>query len=172
MIARYRWLLLLGLVCIGMVSVSCGYRFVGGEPLPGGARRIFVPVAENRSAETGLETVVTNALRREVIRRGLEVSASRTEADAEVRIAIVQASGDTITRQSVVTALERQAVLSAAVIFSPTDGAQPRRMVVTTTETYPMSADRIATDRQRRLALEQAATRLAQKVLNNLSADF
>lgn len=140
--SRDAWLLL-GLIGVALAAASCGYRFVAGEPLPGGIQRIFVPVAENRTAESGMEGVVTNALRREIIRRGLEVSPERAGAEA---------------------------VLAVAVRFSTAGGTVDR--TVTTSETYPVSAEPSATDRQRRLALETAADRLAQKVLNHLSADF
>jgi hypothetical protein len=167
--SRDGWLLL-GLIGVALAAASCGYRFVAGEPLPGGIQRIFVPVAENRTAESGMEGVVTNALRREIIRRGLEVSPERAGAEAVLAAAIVRASGDTIARQTTVTALEREAVLTVAVRFATAGGTVDR--TVTTSETYPVSAEPSATDRQRRLALETAADRLAQKVLNHLSADF
>lgn len=166
---RAGWLLV-GLMGVVLVTASCGYRFAGGQPLPGGIQRVFVPLAENRTAESGMESVVTNALRREIIRRGLVVSAERTGADAALTAAIVRASGDTITRQTTVRALERNAVLTAVVTFSGADGTRSR--TVTTSQTYLVTPDPGSTDRQRRLALEQAAERLAQKVLNDLSADF
>jgi outer membrane lipopolysaccharide assembly protein LptE/RlpB len=160
----------LGLIGLALVAASCGYRFVGGEPLPGDVRRIFVPMAENRTAESGMEAVVTNALRREIIRRGLTVCAHRAGADAALTAAIVRASGDTITRETTVTALERQASLTVVVSFTGAEGT--RRRTVTTWETYAVTGDRSAMDHQRRLALEEAADRLAQKVLTDLSADF
>lgn len=166
---RRRWLWV-GLIVVVLGTASCGYRFVGGQPLPGGTQRIFVPMAENRSAESGMESVVTNALRREIIRRGLAVSADRAGADAALTAAIVRASGDTIARQTTVRALEREAVLTAVVTFSAAAGT--RRRTFTTSQTYAVRPDPGSTDRQRRLALEQAAERLAQKVLNDLSADF
>jgi hypothetical protein len=162
--------LLFGLIGVALAAASCGYRFAGGEPLPGGIQRIFVPMAENRTAESGMESVVTNALRREIIRRGLAVSADRAGADAVLTAAIVRASGDTIARQTTVTALEREAVLTAVVDFSSAGGT--RRRTVTTLKSYPVMANLNATERQRRLALEEAADRLALKVLNHLSADF
>lgn len=166
---RGRWLFV-GLIGVALAAASCGYRFVGGEPLPGGIQRIFVPMAQNRTAESGMESVVTNGLRREIIRRGLAVSADRAGADAALTAAVIRASGDTITRQTTARALEREAVLTAVVVFSTADGTRSLR--ITTSETYVVEPDPAATDRQRRLALEQAAERLAQKVLSDLSADF
>jgi outer membrane lipopolysaccharide assembly protein LptE/RlpB len=166
---RRRWLWV-GLIGVVLGTASCGYRFVGGQPLPGGIQRVFVPLAENRTAESGMESVVTNALRREIIRRGLTVSADRAGADAALTAAILRASGDTITRQTTVRALERDAVLTAVVTFSAAAGTRSRTF--TTSQTYVVTPDPGGTDRQRRLALEQAAERLAQKVLNDLSADF
>ena len=54
--------MLWALLFFGAVLTACGYRFTGGGDLPENVRKISVAVFENRTQETGLETVVTNDL--------------------------------------------------------------------------------------------------------------
>jgi hypothetical protein len=167
--------ILLGLIAAALGAGSCGYRFAGGGPLPGGIRRVFVPMAQNRTGESGLESAVTNALRYEITRSGNQVVADRREADAVLSASITAVASETVSRATTSTALERQARLTVVVEYTPIDenssSPWPRR-TVTATEAYKVAANRVATDRNRRLALEKAAARLAQKVITGISTDF
>jgi hypothetical protein len=166
---------LVGLIAAALAAGSCGYRFSGGGPLPGGIRRVFVPLAKNRTSESGLESTVTNALRYEITRSGNQVAASRQAADAVLTASITGATVETISRTTTTDALERQARLTVAFEFASTDESKPPlrpRWTVSVTESYQVAQGRIAADRNRRLALEKAAERLAQKVMAGISADF
>ncbi len=51
---------------------ACGYRFTaGGGALPQGIREVYAPVFINRTAEPGLETLFTQALREYLVRHGV-----------------------------------------------------------------------------------------------------
>ncbi len=163
------------LVFTALAVAACGYQFTGGGPLPGGIRRVFVPMAKNRTSESGLESAVTNALRYEITSSGNLAVGGAADADALLKAEITTVTSETVSRATTTTSLERQARLTVTIDYEPTDPAQPRRWAhrkVSATETYAVASDRLATDRNRRLALEKAANRLAKKVMAGISADF
>ena len=41
-------------------ATNCGYRFAGGGSFPGAVQSLFVDVLVNHSAETGIESILTN----------------------------------------------------------------------------------------------------------------
>ena len=157
-----------------VVVVSCGYRFAGGGPLPGGVRRVYVPMLKNATRETGLESIVTNALRYEIVRSGNDVAADGQAADAVLSGQITGAASETIARQTVGTAIERRVRLTALLEFKSGDGDRPlwARRAISATETYDVVSDRATTDHNRRQALEAASRRLAEKVLASIADDF
>lgn len=80
------------LVTIFLLSlVGCGYAFRGGgTALPPQIKNIYIPIAENNSAEPGLSTVVTEALRDEFERYGVvNVVEELKDADAVLRSRII-----------------------------------------------------------------------------------
>jgi hypothetical protein len=72
------------LFCILMMHLSsCAYRFGPQErQLPGGSKKIFVKIFENRTQEVGIEVDFTNAIIQELARSG--VVTVTTEASADV----------------------------------------------------------------------------------------
>ena len=61
---------------------GCGYRFQGEAKLPAGAQTVFVSMFENRTNEPALETIVTNAVVFEFIKRSrTAVVGDASEAD-------------------------------------------------------------------------------------------
>ena len=170
---RIAWVLGVWMM-VAVLQVACGYRFSGGGPLPGDVRRIYVPMLKNRTSESGLEGIVTNALRYEIVRSGLEVSGDGKAADAVLSGEILRAANETIARKTTATAIERRVRITT--MFELRDGAGSRvlwtRRPVSADETYYVSSDRTATDQNRKRALEKAAQRLAEKVLASISDDF
>ena len=157
-----------------VVVVSCGYRFSGGGPLPGGVRRVYVPMLKNVTRETGLESIVTNALRYEIVRSGNDVAADGQVADAVLSGEITGAVSETIARQTVGTAIERRVRLTAVLELKSGDADRSlwARRAMSATETYDVVSDRTTTDDNRRRALEAASRRLAEKALASIADDF
>ncbi len=82
--------LVVALGCFALALSGCGYSF-GTLPAQDrdGPWLVFVPVFSNQTMESGLEAVLTNALRQELsLRSGFEL-AGRDEADLIIR-------GDTV----------------------------------------------------------------------------
>src|SRR3990172_876085 len=71
------------------LTASCGYRLAGKTAtLPGGATEIAVPLMKNSTLEVGLEDILTQELRRQLLADGRV--GLRPEADFELRGAITQ----------------------------------------------------------------------------------
>jgi hypothetical protein len=69
---------------------GCGYHFTaGGAPLPEGIRSVEVPIFANKTAEPGLETVFTDAMRLQVARAG----AGQGSPDARILGEVLAVSG-------------------------------------------------------------------------------
>jgi len=155
---------------------ACGYQFAGGGPLPGGVGSVYVPLLTNATGETGLDSVVTDALRYEITRRGNRVAADRGGADGVLSGVVRGAVSETISRSTIGTARERRVRLTVGLELRRT--GEPEASIwsrggLEATETYAVvDADRRATDENRRRALEEAARKLAEQALTNMSADF
>ncbi|HYR56409.1 MAG TPA: LptE family protein [Myxococcaceae bacterium] len=69
-----------------LILCACGYRFTaGGGALPQGIREVYAPVFINRTAEPGLETLFTQALREYLVRNGVAgTSSSQAQLIGEV----------------------------------------------------------------------------------------
>jgi len=73
------------LLFLSLLLTSCAYRW--GAPdrsLPGGYRRVYIPVFRNLTNEPGIEVDFTNALRREFERSKIARVSTPEMADAEI----------------------------------------------------------------------------------------
>ena len=99
----------LAIAVIIVCSTGCGYHFSGSGSLPVGVTRVFIAMLENRSAETGVESLFTNDLIYEFTRNRKEsLVQERSLADGILTGTIVSLSVDNISRSSVSTATERR----------------------------------------------------------------
>jgi hypothetical protein len=66
---------------------ACGYRFTaGGGALPQGIREVYAPVFANKTAEPGLETLFTQAMREQLVRAGVAgTSSSQAQLLGEIQ---------------------------------------------------------------------------------------
>ena len=85
------------LLLLGILLSGCGYTFSGaGTVLPPDVRKIAIPLAENRTVESGLGRLITDALREEFEKYGaVQVVESEKEADAVLNVTI-----ERVTRES------------------------------------------------------------------------
>jgi hypothetical protein len=163
----------LSAVLILLLPVACGYRMSAGGDLPGNIQAVAVHVLTNRTVETGLEALVTNALVGELNRLKPGVVVETGEADAILTGSIGGLISDTIAHSGTGTDRERRIVISVSVNLTATDGRSIwRGRTVTAEETYLTSGDRIDTDANRREAIVIAAQRAAESVARRLMEDF
>jgi outer membrane lipopolysaccharide assembly protein LptE/RlpB len=165
-----------GLLLLGLFVAlqACGYRFAGGGSLPAGIRHLYIPTMENRSAETGIETTVTNALAEEAGRRQIEVTASAETADGVLIGEISRIATTTVSRSGANTAAERRVEIQVRLRLEDTAARELKRIdTVEADRVYDViDGDEAATEANRKVALEEASRDLAESVYQRLTNDF
>jgi outer membrane lipopolysaccharide assembly protein LptE/RlpB len=161
----------IGWLAIALIS-GCGYRFSGGGSLPKDVKQVFVAMLENRTEETGIESILTNDLIYEFSRSGTFAS-GKNQADAHLTGVIDSITKGTISRIGINTSQERRVSLLISFRLTGKDGAllwSARGM--SENETYIVETDRETTDRNRRVAIESLSKRMAEKVYQRLTDNF
>ena len=166
---KYAWTIIFML----LIFSACGYRFAGSGSLPSGITSISVKMFKNRTAETGVENIITNDLIYEFIRHGQAVLTGKDKADAVLTGVIVSISSKTISHKGEYTSNERRVELkvdlqltdkSGGVIWSAKD--------ISDNEAYKVSSTKQITELNKRVAIKRLSKRLAENIYNRLTADF
>lgn len=153
---------------------GCGYQFAEVGQLPGGVQRVFVAVLDNRTAETGIETILSNDLIHEFTRGGNPVSRNRQGADAVLTGRIADLRIDTVSRRGTQISLSRRVVLSVDLsLTGPSDSILWAVNRVSESQVYDIvEGNKPATEQKRRMAIKTLSKRLAETVYNRLTAGF
>lgn len=161
------------LLAISAVALlGCGYAWVGaasGDSLG----RVAVVTPENASGEGGVELVVADALRREVLRRAdAELVEDRAHADWVVTGRVLPLKVTATSFSSVVLALEYELTLTLDLRARDAGGAEvaPGARVLRDSERYLASADVEAQRKNRQEALHRVSRLLATRFLDVLAA--
>ncbi|MDJ0780800.1 MAG: LPS assembly lipoprotein LptE [Desulfosarcinaceae bacterium] len=168
------WIGTLVLVGFLLASQACGYRFAGGGSLPAGIERLYIPTVQNRSAETGIETTVTNALVEEATRY-LKAQAGATDtADGVLLGEITRIATTTVSRSGERTAAERRVEIEMRLRLEDASARELRRIEqLRADRVYDViDGDEIATEANRQRALAEAAQDLAERAYQRLTDDF
>lgn len=162
------------LICLLVVLTACGYHFTGGGSLPGGIQRLYIPTLENRSAETGIETIVTNALVEEVSRNQRQLAATAEAADGTLVGAVTRIATRTVSRSGEQRAAERRVEIQVGLRLENAAAQEIRRIdQLSTASVYDViDGDDAATEANRKEALREAAQTLAERVYQRLTEDF
>jgi outer membrane lipopolysaccharide assembly protein LptE/RlpB len=158
-----------------MVLTACGYHFTGaGLKAPGGVSTIAITVLENRTSESGIERVFTNDLAYEFTRSKVLRVVEKDKADAILSGTIKSMGVETISHTADYDSGERRVTMTLNLTLKSRDG----KVLWSDTSLSDREAfqvlpdDRIATDRNRRVAIEAISERLAEKALNRILTDF
>lgn len=151
-----------------LATGACGYRLVRSEDLPW--RRVSVETLDNDSTEPGVELVVSEALRKELLRRGSFRLVDPGEADVVVggRVQPVRTRGQSLS--SVSLALEYTVTLALDVELRE-PGGEARSLpaaALSESEIYLASANAEATRKNRQEALRRLSEVLAGRVADAL----
>lgn len=154
-------------LAVFLAAPGCGYHFVRYQGGMDGVHSVAIRTLRNESYEPGVEFVVSDALRREFLRRGAaELTEDPEGADLVVSGAVDQVSVDGRSFDSVVLATEFQLTLGLDLDVVRRDGSpvplDPRAL--RETERYFASADVEATRKNRSEAVRRLATLLAGRV--------
>lgn len=152
---------------------ACGYRFAGGGSLPAGITSISVKMFENRTAETGVENIITNDLIYEFTRHEQVVVAGSDKADAILTGVVQSISERTISHRGEYTSNERRVVLNMDLrLTHKSGGVIWSAKAVSENEAYQVMPEKQSTERNKRVAIETLSKRLAENIFNRLTADF
>ena len=165
-----------GLLAVaGLVASGCGYRVVRYGTGMGGLQSVSVRTLSNESFEPGLEYMVSEALRKEFLRRGALRLADRPDsADLVLSGSVLPLRVNPRSFSSVVLALEYEVTLSLALDARRSDGSTlplgPRTL--SESETYLASADVEALRKNREEALRRVASVLAGRIHDALQEEL
>jgi hypothetical protein len=160
------------LIIVQLAALGCGYKLVHYAGRLGGVDSLAIRTLENESYEPGIEYLVSDALRREFLRRGgVRLSDDLREADLVLTGSVlpVQTSGRSFS--SVVLILEYEVTLSLVVHATRRDGSELPidGSALRESERYLASADIEATRKNREEALRRVAGVLAGRVHDALA---
>jgi len=151
-------------------TLACGYAPLSGGPLAEG-RRVWIATLRNDTAEVAVEARVSDALRRELLRRGdARLVADRRRADLRVQGAVSELRGRSRTFSSDVRALEVELWLRLVLDVRDAAGREipldPHAL--SARETYLSSPDLEVQRRHRREAIDRLARILAERLVREL----
>jgi len=133
---------------------ACGYRFAGGGSFPGGIKTVCISMFENRTAETGVESMFTNDLIYEVTRAGKVTVTSEDTAEAILSGVIKSTNTVAIAHSGTHESLERRVSVTVALKLTDPNG----KIIWATSgisenESYDVRALLIAVDKELRISL-------------------
>lgn len=161
------------IIFLGIIFSACGYRLAGEGNLPSNVKSIFIKIFENRTGETGVESVFTNDLIYEFTRDRKVVLTSSDKADAILTGVIKNMRIKTVSRKNSQTPLERRVQFAVDLKLTDPDGSVIwSAKGVSANEEYNVAPDKHVTEQNRRVATAALSKRLAEKVYNDLTADF
>ncbi|MGH0032009.1 MAG: LPS assembly lipoprotein LptE [Myxococcota bacterium] len=155
---------LLALACSG-----CGYALAGSGL--GGAGKIAIHTPENRTQEPGVEYIVADALRRELLRRdGAVLTDDPARADLVVSGRVVEIRSRSKSFSSAVLAREHELVMKIALQAVKKDGTElmSPRTAFEENERYFASADVEAQRKNRVEALRRVSNLLAARFFDSM----
>lgn len=169
---RSKQILILGSV---FLLIACGYHFAGSGSFPGGVERIYITMLENRSSETGVESLFTNDLVYEFTRnRAAAIADSRETADAVLSGTIVSLKVHNISRIDISTAIERRVTGTVNLRLEGKDG----RLIWTSgnlvaKEAFDVVAEnKTATNQSKSDAIAEVSQKIAEAAFNRLTDNF
>jgi outer membrane lipopolysaccharide assembly protein LptE/RlpB len=162
------------LLAAAQLWTGCGYRLAGRGELPGHVQTIAVSMLKNRSSETGVETLMTNALINELNRRRRGSVVAPGQADAVLTGTIESLSWDTVAHRGVNTAAERKVYATLTLTLTDRSGhVLWKRSGLRGSQAYAVVADnKTATEINRRQAVAVLAEQVAENVYRRLTDNF
>ena len=159
----------------GLLCTACGYEFVRYRTASADVQRVAVERLRNDSVDPGYGDLVTDAIQREVLRRGaLALAEASADADLVVsgHVAPIQTSARSL--DSTVLVLEYEVRVTLGITVARPDGSEFSIPAGTlqARELYFASADVEALRKNRQEALRRVASVLASRVHDSLSEGF
>jgi outer membrane lipopolysaccharide assembly protein LptE/RlpB len=166
---KYAWAIIL----LGPLFSACGYQFSGGGSLPSGVTSVSIEMFKNRTAETGVETIITNDLIYEFTRHEQVIVTGSDKADAILTGVVQSISERTISHTGEYTSDERRVELNLDLQLTHKSGGVIWSVKgLSEDEAYKVMSGKSSTERSKRIAIQKLSKRLAENIFNRLTADF
>lgn len=158
-----------------LVGTGCGYRF-GGErfgPSPE-IRSIAIPTFINETYEAGIETIVTNALLRELIKDRRVKIVGEDEADAIMEGTVRSFSTSSVAYDPTGVVLEYRTwvVLDVLLKRNKKAGVLWSKRGLTESDVYRVSSDVLFTEAEKERAIRKIAEEFAKRIRRRLFEGF
>jgi outer membrane lipopolysaccharide assembly protein LptE/RlpB len=155
-------------------ATGCNYRFTGQGEFPGGVRTLSIPIFANQTSEIGVESTFTNDLIFEMNRNGRTVLDLQENPDAVLNVTIRSVRIDAASRSAEQTSRERRVRFGVDVKLV---AAQDNRVIwqrkgLSANETYPVSDDKLQTEKNKQDAIAELSRRMAERIYNSLVENF
>jgi outer membrane lipopolysaccharide assembly protein LptE/RlpB len=161
------------IVFLWLLVAACGYQFANRGNFPSDIKSISIVMFENRTSETGIEQIITNAIDYEITRSSNLALMDSHKADA-VLSGVVESLGiETISYRRVYSAIERRVRLTVSLRLTDREGKviwSARR--ISGNQAYNVSPDKKRTEQNRRNAISVISRRLAETVYDRLTGRF
>lgn len=165
---------ILALVFLSALA-GCGYHFEGmGLTPPAGVRTIAITVLENRTSESGIETVFTSDLAYEFTRSKVLRVVGKDTADAVLSGRVASLRVNTISHTASYGSDERRVTITLDLALERADGNVIwSDRALSDKEAFKVDPlDKLATEKNRRAAIEAMSERLAERIHNRILQGF
>jgi len=161
-------------LALALTAHGCGYRFAGSGALPGDIVSLSISMLGNRTAEAGIETIVTNDLVNEFILNSRVKLTDAEQAEAILGGWVTAIRVDTASRVSYLESSERRVTVTVLLTLTHKDGRVLwQDGTLSDNEVYDVINDnKAATNRNKRQAIAVLSARLAEKAFNRISDTF
>ena len=157
-----------------LALAGCGYHLKGtGLMAPPGVSTVFISVLENRTSESGIETVFARDLAYEFTRSHVLKVVNKDRADTILSGSITSLDIDTISHTSTYEAGERRVTITLDLTLKRVGGEVIwSDKALLDREAYKVSSGKLTTEENRRTAIEALSKRVAERVHNRILQDF
>ena len=154
---------------------GCGYHLKGtGLTAPEGVRTIAITVLQNRTSESGIETVFTSDLVYEFTRSKVLRVVGKDTADAVLSGRVAFLTVDTISHTANYASDERRVTITLDLALEGAGGKVIwSDRALSDKEAFKVDpSNKLETESKRREAIEAISERLAEKIHNRILQDF
>ena len=156
-----------------LLAGGCGYHLSGGGHLPQNVSKICVRVFENKTTETGLESMIANEIINNFTRFENVRLVEKPEAQATLTGVINSSSISTITHESSYVSSERRIRIVVEIKLTSSEGNLLWQSgPMSEDETYLVDPDKMQTEENKKSALATVSKRLAQRIYYRLTDNF
>lgn len=170
MMTLFRWII----PAVVFVLVSgCGYQFEGGGYLNTDIRRVAVKAFENRSSETGAGMKFTNALIEEISRKTDTQVVDESVANYVIEAVINSVTFSILSRSTTDSVAERNVSAVVDLKIKNRDGDIVWSVKdFSSNDEYTVSSNTATDDSNKQAALDEIATRSAERLVSRMLNNF